>query len=130
MYNNINIIYITVPQKGIHPREYEVFMLFHDLLTKTLWGYADELCKGFHEDLVITSFEEQEIMNTPRSIRINVLLSKLAMKLHTGNINFNKVLKRIQLYKKDADIQWMSIRIWAKFQALDENTSIGMYVHI
>ena len=104
-------------------------MQFHDLLTKTLWGYADELCKGFHKDLVITSFEEKEIMNSPRSHRIDMLLSTLAVKLHRGNTTlFSKVLKRIGLYKKDADIQKMALKMQAKFQAL--NKSNGMYVCI
>ena len=130
-YNNYYIIYFTDIQDTKHPREYEVFMQFYNLLTKTLWGYADELCEGFHKDLVITSSEEEEIMNTPRSYRITMLLSKLAMNLYSGNTTlFDNVLKRIQLYKRDANIQQMAIKMQAEFQALDENESNGIYVHV
>ena len=70
-------------------------------------------------------------MNTPRSHRIHMLLSTLAKKLHTGNINvFNKVLNGIQLYKKDADIREMINNMQAKFEALDQDKSNGMYICI
>ena len=122
------IICITVAQDTVHPREYEVFMEFYDLLTKTLWGYADELCKGFHKDLVITSSEEEEIMSTPRSHRIDVLLSRLAIKLHHGNTTlFSKISK--QLYKGDGEIQQIALKMQAKFQAFNDKKSNGMYIY-
>ena len=70
-------------------------------------------------------------MNTPRSHRIRMLLSILAKKLRTGNINvFNKVLNEIQLYKKDADIREMVNNMQAMFEALDQDKSKGTYVRI
>ena len=121
------VICITVAQDT--PKEFVVFMEFYDPLTKTLWGYADELCNGFHKDLVITSSEEEEIMSTPRSHRIDVLLSTLATKLRHGNTTlFSKVLKRMQLYKEDGDIQQMALKMQEKFQALNDDKFHGTYV--
>ena len=106
-------------------------MQFYDLLTKVLWGYADELCKVFHKDLIITSFEEEKIMNSPRSRRIVMLLFILATKLRHGNTTlFSKVLERMQLHKKDADIQQMVLKMQAKFQALNDNKLHGMCIYI
>ena len=122
------VICITVAQDT--PKEFVAFMEFYYPLTKTLWGYADELCKGFHKDLVITSSEEERIMNSPRSHRIGVLLSTLAMKLRHGNTTlFSKVLKRIQLYKNDVDIQQIALKMQEKFQALNDN-KYGMYLWV
>ena len=97
----------------------------YEPLSKTLWGYSDELCAVFHRDLVITSFEEHKIMNSPRSHRINMLLNILAMKLRAGIMNlFEKVLNVIQSYKKDPGVQEVATKLQETF-----DRGAGTYVY-
>ena len=107
-------------------------MDFYNTMTKTVWGYTDELSMGFCNDKIIGPSEEEVIMNTPRSHRIQLLLNVLAMKLHRGDLAvFNKIVQMIKMYKRDADLQQLATKMQARFEALDQSgKSIGMYYQI
>ena len=114
---------------GTHPKEYEVFLLLRSTMAKTLWGYTDELSMGFCENQTITPFEKREIMHSPRHRRTQLLLNKLAFKLRKGNMDvFDRIVKMMQKYKKDADIQQLATQMQETFEELDAKKSIGMYV--
>ena len=100
-----------------------MFMQLYRPLSKTLWGYSDELCTVFNKHLVITLFEEKEIMNSPRPYRVDRLLIILASKLRTGSTNlFDRILTGIQLYKRDPDVQRMAAKLQENF-----DHATGMY---
>ena len=103
-------------------------MQLYSTMTKTLWGYTDELSMGFCKDQTITSSEKEEIMSSPRDCRTQLLLNKLALKLRNGNVDlFDKMVKTIQKYKKDIDIQQLATQMQEKFEELNANKSMGMY---
>ena len=92
-----------------------------------MWRYTDELSIGFCNDKSIEPSEEGIIMNTPRSCRTQLLLNKLAIKLHSGDtVLFGKIVKIMQMYKNDADIQQLTTQMQAKFEALNQKKSKGM----
>ena len=81
-----------------------------------MWGYADELCAELHNNHIITSSEDEFIMNIPRSHRTQLLLTKLAMKFRSGNITlYDRILK---MFKTDANIQELFTKMKEKFKAL------------
>ena len=96
-------------------------------MAKTLWGYTDELRMGFCKDHTITSFETKEIMSSPRDCRTQLLLNTLALKLRHGNVDlFEKIVKMIQKYKKDTEIQQLATQMQEKLEEPDQKKSIGM----
>ena len=107
-------------------------MDFYNTMTKTVWGYTDELSMGFCNDHTIRPSEQEVIMDTPRSRKTQLLLNVLAMKLHRGDLAvFSKMVQIMKLYKRDADLQQLVTKMQARFEALDQSgKSIGMYHQI
>ena len=102
-------------------------MQFYSILPKIVWGYIDELSMAFCDDRTIEPSEEEVIMNTPRSHRTKLLLSKLATKLHSGDMAlFAKFVKILQMHKKDSDLQQLASQMQSNFEALNQKKSIGM----
>ena len=102
-------------------------MQFYSTMAKTVWGYTDELSMGFCNDKTIEPSEEEVIMSTPRSCRTHLLLSKLAVKLYSGDVVlFDKIVKMIQLYKKDAFLQQLAFQMQSEFEAFNQKDSTGM----
>ena len=86
-------------------------------MTKTLWGYTDELSMGCCNNQTITSSEKEEIMSSPRHCRTQLLLNKLALKLRNGNVDlFEKIVKMIEKYEKDTEIQHLAFQMQEKLE--------------
>ena len=102
-------------------------MQFYSILPKIVWGYIDELCMAFCNDKTIELSEEEVIMSTPRARRTQLLLNKLATKLHSGDVAlFAKFVKMLRMHKKDSDLQQLASQMQSKFEALNQKKSIGM----
>ena len=105
-------------------------MQFYNTMAKTVWGYTDEMSMVFCNDKTIEPSEEEVIMSTPRSCRTPLLLNKLAEKLRSGDVVlFGKLIKMMQMHKKDADLQKLASQMQSKFEALSQKKPIGM-IHI
>ena len=92
-------------------------------MTKTVWGYADELSMGLCDEF----FTEEVILTTPRSCRTQLLLEMLATRLYRGDVVlFTELVKMMQMYKMDADLQQLASRMQSKFEALSQIKPIGM----
>ena len=92
-----------------------------------MWGYTDELSIGFCNDKTIEPFKEEIILSAPRSHRTNLLLNELVVKLHSGDVVlFAKIVKMMQMYKKDADLQQLTSQMQKRFEILNQQKPIGM----
>ena len=102
-------------------------MELYSTIANTVWGYTDELSIEFCDDGTIEHSEKREIMNAPRPYRTNLLLNKLAIKLRSGDmVLFAKIVKMMQIYKEDADLQQLAFQMQMNFEAINQKKPIGM----
>ena len=106
-------------------------MQFYNVLAKTVWGYIDELRIAFCNDIGLMFgyllFMDPSISRSRKTL---LLLNEVATKLCRGDVVlFAKLLKVMQMYKRDADLQQLASQMQSKFEALNQNKSIGMMYH-
>ena len=97
------------------------------MIAKAVWGYTDELSMEFRNDETIEPSKERAILSAPRSHRTNLLLNEIAINLCSGDVVlFAKIVKMMQIYKKDADLQQLASQMQKRFEALNQKKPIGM----
>jgi len=83
----------------------------------------------FHDAEIITDSDKVAIMGVPRSCRTEMLFTKFAMKLSTGNMSlFYKISQWMQMLKKNVNIQQLAAKMQEKFEAIDQKEPTGMYI--
>ena len=92
-----------------------------------MWGYTDELSMEFCNHKTIKPSKEGVILSAPRSHRTNLLLNEVAVKLRSGDVVlFAKIVKMMQMYKKDADLQQLASQMQKRYETLNQKKPIGM----